>query len=180
MMEEKRGTSEFRHDWPPWIPFAQTAGLLLFHGALPFGLSRLSYRHGWLSGWPAPWNLAGLLVVGCGMGIIVWVIALHRERAPRHGWRIEKTPFEPPRYLIVNGPYRYSRNPIYLSHLLIWTGWTLFYGSVAVLLGVLFLWTLLAFTIVPYEERGLARAIGDSYARYQSQVARWFGRPGPP
>jgi protein-S-isoprenylcysteine O-methyltransferase Ste14 len=172
----KEETSGLRHDWPLWVPLTQAAELLLFHGALPFGLSRLSYRHGWFNGQPAPWNLAGLLPVAGGIAVIIWVIVLHCERAPRHGWRIEKTPFEPPRYLIVSGPYRYSRNPIYLSHLAIWIGWTLFYGSVAMLLGVLFLGALLAFVIVPYEERGLARELGESYVRYQSQVARWFGR----
>jgi protein-S-isoprenylcysteine O-methyltransferase Ste14 len=175
-VETKEETSGLRHDWPVWVPLTQAAGLLLFHGALPFGLSRLSYRHGWFTGQPALWNLAGLLPVAGGIAVIIWVIVLHRERAPRHGWRIEKTPFEPPRYLIVSGPYRYTRNPIYLSHLAIWIGWTLFYGSVAMMLGVLSLWTLLAFVIVPYEERGLARTLGQSYVQYQSQVARWFGR----
>jgi protein-S-isoprenylcysteine O-methyltransferase Ste14 len=159
------------------VPFTQATGLLLFHGALPFGLSRLSCRHGWYTGHPILWNLAGLLPVSCGIAVIVWVIVLHRERAPRYGWRIEKTPFEPPRYLLVIGPYRYSRNPIYLSHLAIWIGWTIFYGSVALFIGLLFLWTLLAFVIVPYEERGLVRMHGESYVQYQNQVARWFGRP---
>jgi protein-S-isoprenylcysteine O-methyltransferase Ste14 len=171
--EEKSG---FRHDWPVWVPFVQTAGLLLLHGAFPFFLSRLSDRHGWSAGQPALWNLTGLLPIACGIAIIIWILALHGEQAPRHGWRVEKTPFEPPRYLIANGPYRYSRNPMYLSHLSIWSGWMLFYGSVTVMLGVLVLWMVLAFIIVPYEERGLARALGESYLRYQNQVPRWFGR----
>ena len=86
------------------------------------------------------------------------------------------TPFEPPRYLILSGPYRYSRNPIYVSHLAIWSGWAIFYGSVAVALGVLVMWMVLNFAILPYEERGLQREIGEPYLRYVSQVARWFGR----
>ena len=107
---------------------------------------------------PSAWNALGLLPVAAGIALIVWVIALHRREAVRHGWRFEKTPFEPQRYLIVGGPYRYSRNPIYLSHLAIWIGWALFYGSVAVLLGVVAIWLLLRFLILPYEERGLRRA----------------------
>ena len=170
-------SSALRYDWPRWASVLQALGLLLLHGALPFGLSRLSDRHGWSAGHPALWNWPGLLPVAGGIAVIVWVIALHREEAPRHGWRIEKTPFEPPRYLIVRGPYRYTRNPIYLSHLAIWSGWTLFYGSAALLLGVLFLWMALTFVIVPYEERGLARELGEPYAQYQSRVGRWLGRP---
>jgi protein-S-isoprenylcysteine O-methyltransferase Ste14 len=169
-----------RHDWPRWAWLAQAMGLLLFHGALPFGLSRLSIRHGWAGAGPSPWNFAGLLLVAAGLSVIVWVIALHRPEAQRHGWRIEKSPFEPTRYLITRGPYRYSRNPIYLSHLTIWIGWALFYGSVAIVLGALSLWISLTFIVIPYEERGLLRQLGEPYARYQSQVSRWFGRPSSP
>jgi protein-S-isoprenylcysteine O-methyltransferase Ste14 len=165
-----------RHDWPRWAWLAQATALLLFHGAVPFGLSRLSVQHGWATARPASWNLAGLLLVAGGILAIVWVIALHRSDAQRYGWRFEKTPFEPPRYLITTGPYRYSRNPIYLSHLTIWVGWSLFYGSVAIVLGVLLMWILLAFLILPYEERGLRRELGEPYVRYQSEVGRWFGR----
>ena len=165
-----------RHDWPLWAPVAQAVGLLLFHGALPFGLSRLSDRHGWSGGHPAAWNMLGLLLVACGIGVLVWVIVLHDKAAPKHGWRFEATPFEPTQYLIVSGPYRYSRNPIYLSHFTVWIGWALFYGSITVLLGVMVLWMVLTFVIVPYEERGLVRGLGEPYLQYQSRVARWFGR----
>jgi protein-S-isoprenylcysteine O-methyltransferase Ste14 len=168
--------SPLRHDWPAWAPVAQTVGLFLFHGALPFGVSMLSYRHGWPAGHPSAWNALGLLPVAAGIALIVWIIALHRRQAVRHGWRFEKTPFEPQRYLIVGGPYRYSRNPIYLSHLAIWIGWALFYGSVAVLLGVVAIWVLLRFVILPYEERGLRRAMGEAYEQYVRRVPRWFGR----
>jgi D-3-phosphoglycerate dehydrogenase len=119
-----------------------------------------------------------LLPVIAGVAVLFWVIALHREEALKHGWRIEKTPFEPLRYLIVRGPYRYTRNPIYLSHLAIWSGWTLFYGSAALLLGVLCLWMALAFVVLPYEERGLARELGEPYEQYRRQVGRWLPRRG--
>jgi protein-S-isoprenylcysteine O-methyltransferase Ste14 len=168
--------SPLRHDWPAWAPAAQAVGLFLFHGALPFGLSMLSYRHGWPAGHPSAWNALGLLPVAAGIALIVWIIALHRREAVRHGWRFEKTPFEPQRYLIVTGPYGYTRNPIYLSHLTIWSGWTVFYGSVAVAAGVVVLWLALAFVIVPYEESGLIRQVGEPYLRYQHHVHRWFGK----
>ena len=170
--------SPLRHDWPRWAPAAQAIALFLFHGALPFGLSRLSYRHGWPAGHPSAWNLLGLLPVAAGIALIVWTIALHRRDAVRQGWRFEKTPFEPPPYLIVDGPYRYSRNPIYLSHLTIWIGWALFYGSVAVLLGIVAIWLPLKFVILPYEERGLRRAMGEAYG--QSRAASRAGSGGLP
>jgi len=172
----KERSTALRYDWPWWAPLFQSLALSLFHGAVPFALSRLSDRHGWSAGHPALWNCLGLLPVAGGIALIVWTIGLHREGATRSGWRFEKTPFEPAHYLIVRGPYRYSRNPIYLSHLAIWSGWMLFYGSVALLVSVFLMWMMLAFVIVPYEERGLVRGLGEPYARYRSEVGRWFGR----
>jgi len=164
-----------RHDLPLWAPLVQALALSLFHVALPFGVSRLSSRHGWSAGHPALWNVFGLLPVVGGLALIVWIIVLHVRSATQHGWRMEVTPFEPTQYLIVSGPYRYTRNPIYLCHCTIWIGWALFYGSVAVLVGLLLMWLSLAFIIVPYEESGLMRQLGEPYRRYQSRVPRWFG-----
>ena len=158
------------------MPWLQALALLVFHGVLPFLLSRQAARHGWSDGAPSLWNLPGLLAVASGAALIVWCIVRHDAEAPRHGWRFEKTPFEPARYLIVDGPYRYTRNPIYLSHLAIWSGWALFYGSIPILLGVLSIWALLAFVVMPYEERGLAQSLGEPYREYTRQVSRWLGR----
>jgi len=169
--------SPLRHDWPWWAFPLQALGLFLLHGALPFGLSRLSTRHGWSAGHPSLGNWSGLLLVAGGIALIAWAIALHREAAPRHGWRMEKSPFEPTQYLIVRGPYRYTRNPIYVAHLAIWIGWTIFYGSAAVGIGLAIIWHGLVFLVVPYEERGLARERGEAYAEYCRRVARWIGRP---
>jgi protein-S-isoprenylcysteine O-methyltransferase Ste14 len=94
----------------------------------------------------------------------------------RYGWRIEITPFEPTPYLITRGPYRYSCNPIYVGHLAIWIGWAIFYGSVPVALGALVMWMLMSFVVLPYEERGLVRQLGEPYERYRREVGRWFGR----
>src|SRR5512144_2341265 len=171
-----RDLSPLRYDFPLWAPLLQVVGVLLFHGLLPLGLSLLAPRHGWSDGHPAAWNLLGLLPVAGGAALLLWVIVLHDREAPKHGWRFEATPFEPVQYLIVTGPYGYTRNPIYLSHLTIWSGWAVFYGSVAVAAGVVVLWLVLAFVIVPYEERGLIRQLGEPYLRYQHHVHRWFGR----
>jgi len=173
----QKANPTLRHDLPPWVLVVDALALSVVHGVVPFGVSRLSSRYGWSAGHPAWWNLFGLLPVVAGLALIVSIIVLHGRAAVQHGWRIEATPFEPTQYLIFSGPYRYTRNPIYLCHFAIWFGWALFYGSVAILVGLLLMWLSLTFVIVPYEERGLMRQHGESYRRYQKQVARWFGRP---
>lgn len=76
--------------------------------------------------------------------------------------------------LVTTGPYRWTRNPMYV-------GMALLYAALAVALGVLWaLVTLMAVlvvidrVVVPREERHLKAAIGDAYARYQAEVRRWI------
>ncbi len=76
--------------------------------------------------------------------------------------------------LVASGPYRYSRNPMYLGLALLFTG-------VAVLLAVtwavLFVLPLVLYTqtrVIMPEERYLQRAFGDSYRAYCSHVRRWL------
>jgi protein-S-isoprenylcysteine O-methyltransferase Ste14 len=38
------------------------------------------------------------------------------------------------------------------------------------------MWLVQAFIVIPYEERGLIRQLGEPYLRYQRAVGRWFGR----
>lgn len=42
-----------------------------------------------------------------------------------------------PSYLLMRGPYRFTRNPMYVAELGLWLGWTIFFGSPAVLIGCL-------------------------------------------
>ncbi len=160
---------------PRWIaPFLWTFGLLLVHVAAPYGLSKLSDRHGWSPGGPGAWNFAPLIFVIGGFAVIVWALTEHFEHAP-HGWRGWQMTLKP-QYLIVGGPYRYGRNPMYVAALAIWIGWALFYGSVAVLAGFAMLWVVIVRIVVPSEERAMATTLGEPYSRYQGRVSRWFGR----
>ncbi len=112
-----------------------------------------------------------------GVAIATWANFEHVRKASHHGWRSEMIRFEASQYLIESGPYRYTRNPIYLSHLLVWWGWALFFGSVAVAIGAAILWASLAVIILPYEQRRLKERFGPSYAVYCSRSPRWIGLP---
>ena len=85
-------------------------------------------------------------------------------------------PFDPPRKLVVQGPYRYVRNPMYLGAALALCGAATFYRSLP-LLGYagLFLIATHIF-VVWYEEPTLAGLFGDDYRTYRAQVRRWLPR----
>lgn len=83
-------------------------------------------------------------------------------------------PWSPPRHLVTSGLYRYSRNPMYVSVLLILLGWTLAFGALPSL-GVYTAIVAVAFyvRVVLFEEPWLARThavVWDDYAR---RVRRW-------
>jgi len=156
--------------FPRWVaPFNWGVSLPLFHVVLPWWISLHSGRHGWSGGLPSGWNLAGILPVCAGIAIIMWALSLHFVTA-EHGWDLETTPS----YLLVSGPYRFTRNPMYVAAIAIWLGWTVFYGSGVVLAGLAAIWTAVEFAVIPFEERRLEERWGDAYRKYQRQVPRWF------
>ena len=79
-------------------------------------------------------------------------------------------------YLVVRGPYQFTRNPMYLCGMLIWLGWIILYGSVAVLEGAVVFWGSVAGLVVPWEERNLEARFGEAYLCYKNSVPRWLGK----
>jgi protein-S-isoprenylcysteine O-methyltransferase Ste14 len=85
-------------------------------------------------------------------------------------------PFDPPRRLVVQGPYRYVRNPMYLGAALALSGAAVFYRS-APLFGYAGLFLLATHLfVVWYEEPTLARLFGAEYEAYRARVGRWLMR----
>ena len=157
-------------------------GAVAMHGVIPLELSRLGDRVE-PSGRTRPAvRSAGLLVVAAGASLIAWAFAAHYEAAPR-GWALDSraTPDLLRRgpyhieYLLQRGPYRLTRNPMYLGETIVWLGWALFYNSMAVWAGLAILcaaWP----KIVRWEERRLRERFGDDYRAYVASVPRWMGR----
>jgi len=83
--------------------------------------------------------------------------------------------FSPP-HLVVDGPYQISRNPMYVSGLIVWVGWVLFYGSPVVFAAFSLLWVLFSLRVIPHEESLLEGLFGDEYLAYKRTVRRWLGR----
>ncbi len=165
---------------PAWVGLAiQAIGQPLVHAGLPWALSLLATRHGWVGGRPGVWNLAGLVPVAAGFCSIIWCLRAHFVASPG-GWKLEATPHYPtPAYLLAKGPYRYSRNPIYLAEGVIWLGWMVFYGSLALLMIFSVMGLIAGPIIVPREERGLEARFGEAYREYKRAVPRWLGKPRP-
>lgn len=130
------------------------------------------------SGVPTAWwvvaAVLGLVSTGFGLFLIGWTIILFD-----HVGNGTLAPFDPPRHLVLRGPYRHVRNPMISGVLFVLLGEAI--GLLSVPLLIWFIaFCLLSFTFIPLlEEPGLKRRFGDEYVEYRRHVPRWIPRIRP-
>ncbi len=138
---------------------------------LGFGLDALWPAPLSLIGLALPWGLrlalgAGLLLAGLGLAFACFL----RFRAADTA--IE--PWKPASALVAQGPYRFSRNPIYLGLMLCLAGVGAMANSLWILAMLLPLWAFLRVAVIALEERYLESRFGEDYRLYCSRVRRWL------
>jgi protein-S-isoprenylcysteine O-methyltransferase Ste14 len=82
---------------------------------------------------------------------------------------------QPTTKLIVEGPFGFTRNPLYLSLLLVTGGIAIFANSMWYIVALLLLFLILNFWAVPREEKYLENSFGEEYVQYKKRVRRWIG-----
>jgi protein-S-isoprenylcysteine O-methyltransferase Ste14 len=114
-------------------------------------------------------QILGMILGSTGAVVALWCIFTF-------AWIGKGTPapFDPPRRLVIRGPYRFVRNPMYIGAGLALGGAALLYESVALLAyGGMFLLACHLF-VVSYEEPALRRSFGPEYEAYCRRVRRWW------
>jgi protein-S-isoprenylcysteine O-methyltransferase Ste14 len=111
--------------------------------------------------------LAYLFAAGGG-GLALWAgLLFRRHKTTAH-------PYAEASSLVISGPYRFTRNPMYLGLLLTLIAWGLWLHSLsALLLAPLFVLVINRCNILP-EERRLIDGFGEAYKAYQAQTRRWI------
>src|SRR5688572_9577728 len=110
---------------------------------------------------------AGLVAAAVALVLWCWVVVVRvGEGTP--------VPVEPPRRLVVAGPYRFSRNPNYLGYLIALVGLFLYRGELALLAYAAFYAGMIHLWIDRDEEPGLRRRFGGPYGAYEERVPRWL------
>lgn len=84
------------------------------------------------------------------------------------------SPYEPSVGLVTEGPFRFTRNPIYLGGTLLYAGLALLIGRIGPLLLLPALLATLNRGVIEREERYLAQRFGEGYRTYQEAVPRWL------
>ena len=116
---------------------------------------------------PLEWTVGGPILVAASLGLFFWAASAMR----RGGASIPTG--EPTNALVLSGPYRFSRNPIYLSMIClllgigIWANSLWFLGLAAIAVAAL------NWGVISREEHYLERKIGEEYLAYKGRVRRW-------
>jgi protein-S-isoprenylcysteine O-methyltransferase Ste14 len=114
-------------------------------------------------------QVVGVIVGTIGIGLAIWcvlVFALVGEGTP--------APFDPPRKLVIRGPYRFVRNPMYVGAGLALAGASLYYESWSVFAYAGVFLVLSHAFVVLYEEPTLRRTYEQEYEEYCRRVRRWL------
>jgi protein-S-isoprenylcysteine O-methyltransferase Ste14 len=124
--------------------------------------------------WPLPLvaaggpKAAGVVVAAVGLGL---ELAAIREMR-RAGTDVQ--PWRPTKALVTGGPYRWSRNPIYVGLLVLQLGLALLLNDAWVAIMIAPVALVLHFGVVLREERYLSARLGADYVRYRDSVRRWL------
>jgi protein-S-isoprenylcysteine O-methyltransferase Ste14 len=110
----------------------------------------------------------GLLLLAAGLVLIFWGIATFRAH------RTAVFPNRPAAHIVREGPYRFTRNPMYTGMTLGYLGLTLLMNSLWPLPILPVVLVLLVRLVIAREERYLASAFPGEYAEYRRQVRRWL------
>jgi protein-S-isoprenylcysteine O-methyltransferase Ste14/pimeloyl-ACP methyl ester carboxylesterase len=143
---------------------------LALPGVVAFAIPLLIAWPAWRNG-DTPFHLLALLPLLAGIGLLLWCV-----REFYVAGKGTLAPWDPPRHLVTTGPYRVSRNPMYIAVTAILIGWAIGFGSWA--LGGYLLVVMVAFVLrVRFgEEPWLAERHYDAWKRYAARTPRWVFR----
>jgi len=115
-----------------------------------------------------PFRMLGIIPVITGLIIAIWPSILYKRR---------KNPILPdatPQVLILDGPFRFTRNPMYLGMVLVLLGVAIMSGSVTPYLVLPVFVLVITRRYIRMEEANLTRQFGDDYLAYTKRVRRWI------
>ena len=117
---------------------------------------------------PSPFNLLGIVLIIAGVAL--------GASGSRLFMRVKTNlnTFNEPGKLVTEGVFKYTRNPMYLSMVLMLAGVWILLGVLSPVLCVLLFIIAANWWYIPYEENLLAAKFGSDYAAYKTATRRWI------
>jgi protein-S-isoprenylcysteine O-methyltransferase Ste14 len=142
------------------------AAFVVLPGTVAFAIPILI---GAAAGRPTRSPVIALIFLLCGTSLLLWCV--------REFYAVGRgtlAPWSPPQGLVTTGPYRFSRNPMYISVCTIIVGWYALWGSRALIVYTAIVACAVYVRVLLVEERFAARQFRAEWAAYRSRVPRWL------
>jgi protein-S-isoprenylcysteine O-methyltransferase Ste14 len=123
----------------------------------PFPFFPPSIPHVWVGG----------AIFAAAFALFAWAIVTIR----RAETQVETT--KPTTTIVADGPYRFTRNPIYLGMLLSLVGLAVGFNTLWILIGIVPFYFVIRYGVIAREEAYLERKFGRTYLDFKSRVRRW-------
>lgn len=114
-----------------------------------------------------PINLSGLVLIFSGGFLVIYCLRLLKKH---------DTPerFTRSTCIVKNGPYKFTRNPMYLAMVTMSTGIAILLGNIISFISPLLLFIIIQFSFIPFEEKKMEATFGNEYLDYKNRVRRWI------
>jgi protein-S-isoprenylcysteine O-methyltransferase Ste14 len=140
---------------------------LIYAAGLTVGLS-LQWLFPLGAAFGIAWKLFGGALMAAALTVILWA----ERTMKRAGTNVN--PMKPAVAVVTDGPYRFMRNPMYLSLTLFYSGLSLALGALWPLLLLPGVLAVMHYGVILREEGYLERRFGEVYLQYKAQVRRWL------
>jgi protein-S-isoprenylcysteine O-methyltransferase Ste14 len=141
---------------PPLLALGLLAATLVLHFMLPEARN-VAWHH-----------VIGLVLAAGGVGVSFFAAAIFQARDTT------KNPYGEPSAFVVQMPYTFTRNPMYLGLTAALLGCAIFFDSVVMLAAPAVFFAVIDRMVIPREEATLTRVFGQQYLDYQGRVRRWL------
>ena len=141
---------------PPHVAIGSLIAVIVLHYLFPTPLIS------------KPFNLLGILFFAAGLLILFLSFGLFKKK---------DTPILPgqkPSALVIEGPYKFTRNPMYLGVTLALLGITIYLGDILAFLAPIVFFAFVSARFVPREEKLMENLFGKKYLDYKKRVRRWI------
>ncbi len=117
---------------------------------------------------PARYWIGGLIAVASVLILVVWPARQFQQSGQ------DPKPWTPTPEMVVHGPYKFTRNPMYLGMLLFCIGFTIILSDLWILILTPVCGWLIYYFAIRHEEAYLEEKFGDAYRAYKAGVRRWI------
>jgi protein-S-isoprenylcysteine O-methyltransferase Ste14 len=120
------------------------------------------------AGRPVRYLMTAVVLLCLGTLLLLWCV-----REFYVSGRGTLAPWDPPKHLVTSGPYRMSRNPMYIGVVILLAGWCTLWGSRALIIYAVLVMIAFHLRVLLFEEPWAARRFGSEWDAYRDRVPRW-------